>query len=79
VRAMRELAVTLVVSALLAGHAQAGDHGSPAEAKAMLAKAIAHCTAVDRRWATTSAASGRTRSNTLRDSTPICSTAFSRT
>jgi hypothetical protein len=48
---MRGLAVTLAVSALLAGNAQAGDHGSPAEAKAMLAKAIAHYTAVGRKQA----------------------------
>ena len=48
---MRELAVTLAVSALLAGNAQASDHGSPAEAKAMLAKAVAHYTAVGRKQA----------------------------
>jgi hypothetical protein len=49
--AMRAFAVTLVVSALLAGSAQAGDHGSPAEAKAMLAKAVAHYTAAGRKQA----------------------------
>jgi hypothetical protein len=51
VLAMRELAVTLAVSALLAGNAQAAGNGSPAEAKAMLAKAIAHYTAVGRKQA----------------------------
>jgi cytochrome c len=47
----RRLLTSFVVAMVLAAGAQAGDRGTPAEAKAMLAKAVAHYKAVGRKQA----------------------------
>ena len=48
---VRRTVVMMVVFATLAAHARAGDRGTPAEAKAMLAKAVAHYKGVGRKQA----------------------------